>query len=246
MEDTSAHRPGPSKDTLILRWVLGIVLGLIVLGAAYFATLYFMSPAAIRNPSSTHFHFRIQVIQDGQAVNFAQDKFQTEFSKDICTAALTKEPFHFHDHEDQFAHVHWDHMTGGLLLKDYGWNLVGGLSGVLGYRFNGLQMPQAVPVHGRALPPLKSGDKYWVYVGTADSQRQASWSDFLHRDLRDFFGSANATDEVIGATESVDLARLNHVVGSAVIFAQPNQPTADQVKDRFAHLLPLPESQCAG
>jgi hypothetical protein len=245
MEETP-HPPRPSRDTVILRWVVGLILGLLTLTGAYLGYLYAISPAAIRHPTTAHFHFRIQVLEHGQAVNFAEDKFQTPFNQDICTAALTKEPFHFHDHEDQFAHVHWAGMTGGELLKYYGWNLIGGPDGVLGYRFNGLKWPQAVPIHGQALPSLQKGETYWVYVGTADAQRPASWNDFLHRDLTSFFGSANASDEAIGKSESGDLARLNHVLGSAVVFVQHDQPTPAQVKDRFSKLLPLPESQCAG
>jgi hypothetical protein len=42
------------------------------------------------------------------------------------------------------------------------------------------------------------------------------------------------------------LAQLNDVVGNVVIFAQKDKPTDQQVKDRFTHLIALPESACAG
>ena len=43
-----------------------------------------------------------------------------------------------------------------------------------------------------------------------------------------------------------ELTELNHVVGNIVIFAQKDRPTNQQVKDRFAHLVPLPQSTCGG
>jgi hypothetical protein len=179
---------------------------------------------------------------NGRPQNFAQDKFQTPFNADICTAALTQQPIHFHDSIDQFVHIHWAGITGGLLLKDYGLNLIGGPSGVLGYKFNGFKAPAAVPIHGYALPPVPASDHYFVYTGTAGDFHQRTWNDFLHQDLKSFFNGTS----VLASDSEKGPAQLNDVVGNAVIFAQPNLPSNDQVKARFEHLNPLPTSSCSG
>lgn len=242
MESVETHAPSSKpQDPLasVLRLLLGVVLGLAAAGLLWLGYVYSFSPAAIRHPSSTHFHFRLQVIVDGEPVNFAEPKFQTAFNKDLCTAALTNEPIHFHDSVDQFVHVHWSGITGGLLLKDYGWNLIGGPSDTLGYRFDKLPKLLRVPIHGPALPQPPQGAKFYVYTGGKDSFKQRNWDDFLNKDLKSFLPSASASD-------NQSLVRLNDVLGSAVIFAQKNQPSDQQVRDAFDHLLPLPTSSCSG
>jgi hypothetical protein len=231
------------RDVLILRGILGFVVGALLMFAAWTAYVYAVTPVAIRNPTQQHYHLRLQILNGGKAVNFADSRYQTELNQDICTAKLTKEPFHFHDGLDQFVHVHWDHMTGGLLLKDYGWNFIGGSDSTLGYKFNGFQLPQRVAFHGPELPTPVSGAQYFVYTGDANSYQQRSWNDFLHQDLVKFFGT---TGEVHANPDEKVRAELNHVLGSVVIFAQPSKPTDQQVKDRFSKLIPLPESTCSG
>lgn len=254
MEPTQTPIPAPDRTAAVLRKVLAAVIGLIVLGALAVGYLYAFSPAAVRAPHSTHYHFRMQLINDGTPVNFAPDPFQTAFNTDNCTAALTREPIHFHDNLDQFVHIHWSGMTGGLVLKNYGWNFLGGPDDTLGYRFDQLPKLTKVPIHGRDLPKPPSGPSFYVYTGTPDGYTERKWSDFLHQDLRDFFAgspSAGLLDRLVPTAlahnaDEAELARINDVQGSVVIFAQKTRPTDDQIKDRFNHLIPLPESSCGG
>lgn len=255
MEDNQT-KPQTDRTTKVLRWVVGTVLAFILIAGAVVAWMYFSSPAAVRQPTSAHFHFRLQIIADGKAVNFAEDKYQTEFNKDICNADLTKQPFHFHDKLDQFMHVHWDHMTGGLLLKNYGWNLVGGTDQTLGYRFDQKGKIVRVPIHGLDLPAVAKGDKYYIYTGDQDHYDKRNWNDFIHNDLKDFFASKKTSVGLIGRLipaayahgdeAEAEATQLNDVVGSAVIFVQKDAPTDAQIKDRFNHLVPLPMSACGG
>lgn len=255
-ESTHAEHPRTDRVTLALRWVVGLFATVIVVAGSWVAYAYASTPSSLRHPTSTHYHFRLQIIADGQAVNFAGDTYQTEFNKDICSALLTKEPVHFHDKLDQFVHIHWNHLTGGIVLKDYGWNLIGGASDTLGYRFDQLPKIVRVPIHGRELPKLASGDRYFVYTGDSSSYTQRTWSDFLNTDLANFFsGKKTATSpfaslvpaaEADSAPTDEQLTELNHVLGSVVIFAQKTPPTNAQIKDRFNNLVPLPMSACGG
>ena len=97
MDETTASPAGPDLTTRILRWILGVTLVLVVGVALWYAYAYAITPAALRRPVGTHYHFRMQIIVDGAPVDFADPKYQTILGQDICTAALTKEPVHFHD-----------------------------------------------------------------------------------------------------------------------------------------------------
>jgi hypothetical protein len=264
--DASEPTPRPDRLTQVLRWVVYGLIGLLVLGSVAVGTLYAFSPAAIRHPQTAHYHFRLQVLVNGAPVNFASTPFQTPLGTDVCTAALTHEPIHFHDQLDQFVHIHWAHMTGGLVLKNYGWNLISGADDTLGYRFDQLPRLSHVAIHAPALPALPANAHFFIYTGSAAAFRERSWNDFLHQDLQDFFAAktsarpaslldrlipaalahgSEAADEATTATEE-QLTRLNNVIGSAVVFVQAERPTNAQIRDRFEHLVPLPESTCGG
>lgn len=236
------------RDVVALRIILGVVLAVVAALGLWVAYAYLSSPEAIRHPHQTHVHLRLQLVVNGTPVNFAEDKFQTAFNHDICSAALTKEPFHFHDHEDQFAHVHWADLTGGLLLKDYGWNFIGGPDNTLGYRFDQFPRLVRVPVHGLALPKPSRDTNYYVYTGTAGNFRERAWKDFLNQKLTDFMSGTPVTRGLIPVAyaDQQQAAELNDVLGNVVVFAQHDKPSDQQVKDRFNHLLPIPESQCSG
>lgn len=269
----TAGKTAARKNSGIVRLAsrtAGVIILILLAGGilAYTAT-----PAVIRRPAVQHYHFRMQLITDGKAVNFAGDAFQEGYSKDNCNTDLTAQPFHFHDQRDQMVHVHWDDMTGGLLLKFYGWNYTGGLSGTLGYRFDKLPKVTSVPIHGQVLPKPATGDKFYVYTGDKDGYRERSWDDFLKQDFETFFNKkSNLGDE--GSEQTGWLNRLfpkayahgnerhdasdtlalsedelkiiNNLLGNVVIFAQKDKPDDTQIKERFDHLAPLEASACAG
>ncbi len=251
MSDPSLGQP--DHTTRVLRAIIWVLAAALALAAIWLALAYAFSPAAVRHPQATHYHFRLQVINDGEQVDFASAKFQ-EPEGTVCTVALATEPIHFHDHLDQFAHIHWDHMTGGLLLKNYGWNFITGPDNTLGYRFDQLPRVIRVPIHGQALPAPSKDARYFVYTGDADSYQARDWNDFLKQDLRDFFAGKKLSAGWWGGLvptasahgDDPRLTQLNDVLGSVVVFAQKNPPTPAQIKDRFNHLVPLPESTCGG
>ncbi|MBW4061728.1 hypothetical protein HJC99_04125 [Candidatus Saccharibacteria bacterium] len=238
------------KSSRRLERILGFIIALILLvGVGGYALAYGLSPASIRNPQHTHSHFRLIVSNSGSVVNFGAAAFQTEYSKDICSAALTKQPIHFHDNISQYGHLHWANMTGGLILKNYGWNFIGGLPDTLGYRFDEGVLPQRVPIHGNSLPTRASGVSYFVYTGTAANHSARSWSNFLNQPLTTFLASSQILDpNEDPATLQADerAVGINDVSGNVVIFVQPAAPTAAQVTAVFASLKPLPESACEG
>lgn len=258
----------------ILKIVSVIGLALVIIVALAATYIYSVSPAAIRNPKMEHYHFRMQVIVDGKSVDFADAKFQMPYEKGQCSAELSEQPIHFHDQKDQFVHIHWAGMTGGLVLKNYGWNFIGGINGQLGYRLD--QLPRSIAsarIHGRQLPVVPDGAQFWVYTGDEQGFYKRTFGDFKRLDLEQFFGkasnfltyqagenrllawffpraAAHGSEQhgpgVEHETEAERLTRINNLIGNVVIFVQATEPSAEQIKARFLDLEPLSDSTCGG
>lgn len=247
--------------------VILAVLGLFLL---FITFTYLQTPGAIRHPRVDHYHFRMQVVIDGAVQNFADSTYQTDYVKDSCSEELSASPIHFHDNKNQIVHIHWKGITGGLVLKNYGWNLVGGPSSSLGYRFDNLLAVRQVPIHGNSFPDLPAGDNLYVYSGDEKGYKERRVEEFKTQDLEDFFNKASnlsSSDrsyipfisELLPATayahgshqhnekpSAEELTRVNNLLGNVVIFAQKDRPTTEEVKRRFSHLEPLSDSTCGG
>jgi hypothetical protein len=237
----------PSRRTE--KVLAAIIIFIFVLGLGGYASAYILSPSIMRHPSHAHFHFRMILLNNGQAVNFGNAAFQTDFNHDICSAALTKEPIHFHDNADQYGHIHWDGITGGLLLKNFGWNFIGGFPDALGYRFDQGIIPKQVPIHGHALPQRATNTRYFIYTGTASSHAERKWSDFIDQPLATFVHGTPVIDPAEDSQlMALDMtkASMNDVDGNIVIFAQGSQPSDAAVTTEFSKLKPLPDSPCEG
>lgn len=238
--------------------------------ASLWAYMLAITPLAIREPKVEHAHFRLSLIANGTPVDFSTEAFQKQADA-VCTDDLSAEPIHFHDHKNQFVHLHWKGVTGGLVLKNYGWNMIGGPNDVLGYRTDRLPLANAVPIYGDVLPTLQSGAKLWVYTGTESAFRARNAQDFLQQDLETFFGrkstvgtaetgdfwrdllftrtsAHNGVDHSKGETHKTqaELSEINNLLGDVVIFAQNTKPYDDQIKQAFQQLEPLSESTCGG
>jgi hypothetical protein len=237
--------------------ILGVLVGIVAL---IYVWLFTTSPTAVRLPRLEHAHVRLQVLVDGVPVNFADHQFQTHYAQ-ACTDAIASEPIHFHDNKDQFMHLHWKGITGGLVLKNYGWNMVGGADDTLGYRFDQLPLPQRVPTHGNNLPALPAHAALWVYTGDETDHRERTTSDFIYQDLETFLGKASTVnaqawlDQLLfkkavahegEAHDQAELAQINNLLGNIVVFVQKDKPSGAAVTERFTKMEPLAESTCGG
>lgn len=171
--------------------VSGIVAVALTLGGLYAAYIYASSPEVIRSPKLEHYHFRMQIIVDGKRENFSEQKYQTGYAKDQCNANLPEQPIHFHDNKDQFTHIHWEGMTGGMVMKYYGWNYIGGIDNALGYTLSDLSNIQKVTAHGNYLPVISENTKFFIYTGNADNYSARDFNDWVSQDLEDFFGTTS-------------------------------------------------------
>ncbi len=243
---------------------------------SYIGYIYVSSPLVIRKPLLEHYHFRMQIIVNNKAENFASKAYQQDYAKGQCNGLLPDQPIHFHDGKDQITHIHWEGMTGGLVMKYYGWNYIGGANSYLGYNFNDNLHPQKIPIHGHVLPAVPKDSQFYVYNGDEHSHKQRSFDDWKNQDLEVFFGKtsnfpahklnkqkkamldtlfpkAYAHDDVMStmpanSNETLEekRTRINNLIGNVVIFVQKSKPTDQQVTDRFNHLQPLSDSTCGG
>lgn len=271
-KEKSGRKARFSKRLKILAIIAAV---LVLLPAVYAGYVYAASPAVIRNPKLEHYHFRMQILVNSKAEDFSTEAYQTGYSKDQCNANLPEQPIHFHDNKDQFVHIHWEGMTGGMVMKYYGWNYIGGVNNALGYKLDKLSDAQKVTTHGNYLPAVSKDAQFYVFTGDENSYKERSFDDWKNQDLEQFFGrtsnfpahelnkqksslldkafpkayahgTENDSDGADNETEQEKLTRINNLEGNVVIFVQNDKPTDQQIKDRFNKLLPLDDSTCGG
>jgi hypothetical protein len=148
----------------------------------------------------------MQILVNGKAEDFSSKAYQTGYAKDQCNANLPEQPIHFHDNKDQFTHIHWEGMTGGMVMKYYGWNYIGGMSNALGYKLDKLTDPQKVTTHGNYLPAPAKDAKFYVYTGDQNGYKERNFEDWKKQDLEQFFGvTSNAPAHEINQGKSTTL-----------------------------------------
>lgn len=180
-----------SKRRTAMKWMLILGGMLIGLAVAYGGYIYTISPAVVRNPKLEHYHFRMQILVDGKAEDFSTKAYQTGYAKDQCNANLPEQPIHFHDNKDQFTHIHWEGMTGGMVMKYYGWNYIGGIDNALGYKLDDVSNIQKVTTHGNYLPAVPKDAKFYVYMGDEKGYKIRDFNDWKNQDLEAFFGTTS-------------------------------------------------------
>lgn len=194
----------PSRLGRKTKWLLVAVTVVLLIPLAFATYIYVASPFVIRNPKLEHYHFRMQMLVDGKAEDFSTKAYQTGYAKDQCNASLPEQPIHFHDNKDQFTHIHWEGMTGGMVMKYYGWNYIGGISNALGYKLDDLKDPQKVTTHGNYLPQVSEQDNFYVFTGNENGYKQRSFEDWKNQDLEQFFGvTSNSPSHKINNGEQV-------------------------------------------
>lgn len=184
--EKEALKPKP-RFSKRLKVIAGLII-VLLLPMLYAGYIYAASPAVIRNPKLEHYHFNMQILVNGKAEDFSNKAYQIGYSKDQCNANLPEQPIHFHDGKDQFTHIHWEGITGGMVMKYYGWNYIRGLNNALGYKLDTLSDPQKVNTHGNYLPAVPKDAVFYVYSGDKNDYKARSFDDWKNQDLEQFFG----------------------------------------------------------
>ena len=193
IESSSVQEKPTSKRRIGKRVRIGIAvaIALALIPLSYAGYVYAASPAVVRDPKLEHYHFRMQILVNGKAEDFSTKAYQTGYAKDQCNANLPEQPIHFHDNKDQFTHIHWEGMTGGMVMKYYGWNYIGGMSNALGYKLDNLKDPQKVTTHGNYLPTVPEDANFYVYTGDENGYKERSFNEWKDQDLETFFNTTS-------------------------------------------------------
>lgn len=252
----------PTKSQTV-KLLIATVLATILTIGAYVGYLLLTYPTALAYPKLDHYHFRMQLVIDGKEENFGDSKYQTAYEKDSCSEDLPEQPIHFHDNKNQIVHIHWKGVSGGMVLKNYGWNHIGGDNSTLAYRLDSIPF-KAVATHGSVLPALSKDTKLFVYAGNEKSYSERKWDDFVRYDLETFFNKKSTFAVATAPNNPLDflfptayahdghnhdtknLEDVNNLIGNVVIFAQQSPPTHEEIAKRFTSLEPLTESTCGG
>jgi hypothetical protein len=264
------------KPAIIISSLLILVLGLV--GFWYYLFVYALTPESIRNPEPEHLHFRMQIVVDGKDTDFTQDKFQEIYTPGSCNFSITESPIHFHDKKDQIVHIHWRNLTGGQVLKYYGIDPDGNIlmKDKLGYSLEDNQfLPKEIKTAGKPFGEnlekewfVEKDYKMFVYSGEKEAFEKKETSDFMNKNLEDFFGvksivtSKNKTEFKLqnlfslpvyahggedGKKHSEDeLKEINNLIGNVVIFIQKDEPSKEEIQKRFDNLVDLEPSVCGG
>lgn len=193
IESSATQEKSISKRRIGKRVKIGLAVALAIalMPVSYAGYVYAASPVVVRDPKLEHYHFRMQILVNGKAEDFSTKAYQTGYAKDQCNANLPEQPIHFHDNKDQFTHIHWEGMTGGMVMKYYGWNYIGGMSNALGYKLDNLKDPQKVTTHGNYLPAVPKDANFYVYSGDENSYKERSFNDWKSQDLETFFNTTS-------------------------------------------------------
>lgn len=192
--ESSAVQEKPTSKRRIgkrVRIGLAVAIAIALIPLSYAGYVYAASPAVVRDPKLEHYHFRMQILVNGKAEDFSTKAYQTGYAKDQCNANLPEQPIHFHDNKDQFTHIHWEGMTGGMVMKYYGWNYIGGISNALGYKLDNLKDLQKVTTHGNYLPTIPKDANFYVYTGDENGYKERSFNEWKDQDLETFFNTTS-------------------------------------------------------
>jgi hypothetical protein len=266
MKDTKFHSiyTYPLNKVLV---VSVIAVSTIVL-AAYFIFNAVISRPHLNNPVPTFYQLRMQLVIDNNMVNFSENSFQVSSNDETCSETITKEPFYVAKNKSQLIKVRWEGLTGGEIIKYFGLNYIGGFDDILGFRFDAFPAVSKINTHGKNLNIPKKEDNMYIYKGNRLDYTKVTTQDFLYKDLElilkkskirqkhdenkvnrwfdNIFVSAEGNNEISLQPQYTDgqLNEINDLIGNIVVFIQDQEPTSDQVADRFANLEPLDANAC--
>ncbi len=230
VQETTKGAEPQSRLKKTWKIALLILVAALVPPVLYAGYIYAASPEVIRSPKMEHYHFRMQILVNGKAEDFGTKAYQTGYAKDQCNANLPEQPIHFHDNKDQFTHIHWEGMTGGMVMKYYGWNYIGGVGGSLGYKLDDLSDIQEVTTHGSYLPTVPGDAKFYVYTGDETTYKERRFDDWKNQDLEQFFGkTSNFPGHKINKGEEVGF--LDALFPTASAHGTPDDADGDDGAD---------------
>lgn len=240
-----------SRNYLYLFWTLLVI---VVVGWLAFS---FASPLAVTFPRGTEYALRFQMVVEGQLVDFSQPAYQTELDERICSE-LSQRPVAFHGGQNQWLHVYWQDLSGGTILRNYGYKNFPPFENYLGVRADNFPQFEPVAIHGNALPETDPSSQLYVYTGDQFGYTRRDESLFLEQPLEEFLrevipgtpmnslgiegrAQTEEAEPAAGPTlernlETSKRGRPLDILGNVVVFVQAREPSEQQIIERFLTL----------
>ena len=92
----------------------------------------------------------------------------------------------FHRGQDQWLHLYWQGLSGGSLLRNYGYQNTSPFEGYLGVDLREFPKIKPVPIHTDLLPEPTSAEQLYVYSGNENGYRRRDVTAFINQDLEQF------------------------------------------------------------
>lgn len=158
----------------------------------------FASPLAISWPKENDDKVRIQVVINGNRVDFSNDEFQHTNKNIRCKDGLSSSPMFFADGIDQILYTKWEGVNGKIFLKNYGFENTAPFEGYLGIKINKFPNIEPVPITGDVLPEPEKPYNLYVYTGDKFNYQQKDESAFLTKPFDRFLAEEDKKSVHIG------------------------------------------------
>ncbi len=240
------------RNLFFIFWIILLIVVMAIIG------FNFASPKSISVPQKSNDIVRIQVIINGEKVDFANSIYQDSDKSLVCNDELATKPMAFLANQNQILHLKWQDINGKIFLKNYGFENTGPFKDYLGIRIDMLPNIKPVSIFEEALPKPKKPYNLFVYTGDKFSYEQRDENSFLLKPFDRFLSEVDKkpvhesldliTNAQVGLEDGKDLNEstfLKEVMDNTepINSSQVQTPKAEFISDNPTQANQTPEQE---
>lgn len=168
----------PKRNIFYLFWTICVIIIIGILG------FNFASPRPITFPKKAEYQARLQIVVEGDAIDFSQQPFQNN-ALELCSNDIIDRPFGVYEGNSQIIHMHWENLTGANLLRNYGFKNTGPFENYLGVNLNNFPDYEPISIQGNLITTPEETFEYYVYTGNQFTYTRRDETEFLNRSIKD-------------------------------------------------------------
>ena len=242
-----------------------IVCITVLLGVIFLSYTVISRPHLIK-PVATFFKLKMRIHYQKTPLELTQNDI-TDQSNSNCNLVVTEKPFYLDKDKKNVVQVRWEGMTGGELLKYYGFNYLSGLNDLIGVQYRG---PFDIkPIRPLSISKPTASDILYVYTGSGKDFKLLNSQNFLYQDLENTLKKSRLRTKrekesskltlytiSVSGEESLGLALkpqltdgqlndINNILGSLEIFIQQDAPSNTDIINSFNSMERLSSESCS-